>query len=245
MSEIKYGKITKPVGKSFPSRFTNELQQQIEVQLQDGTREKIYVPAGDPRFTSMKFGQDIKVTYEPKQNGGTNKVLSSVSNGQGQRQTSLPHNTVLPTANNFINKRIEIFTLVYATVSDKFPKFSDESKRALATSILIEGKQLGINFDELLKTQIEPPPHQSYSGHQQGYPEFSQSNPQWNERTPQLPYPNNNVQRPQPVPATNQQLPPKVPVTQFHNYQPTPPPQQPTAPSEANYALNKLDEIAF
>lgn len=247
MSEIKYGKITKPVGKSFPSRFTNEMQQQIEVTLDDGRKEKIYVPANDPRFTSLRFGQNIKVTYAPTASGGTSKILSPV-NGQ-----NIPNNTVLPTATNFIAKRIEIFTLVYETVSGKFPKFSDESKRALAISILIEGKNLGVNFDELIKTQIEPPTEpyswnsvepkqQTYFGHTQGYPHFSQSNPQMNERIPQLPYPNNNVQRPQPVPKTTHQLPPKIPVTPVHSSVPP----QPIAPTEAPYDdLSKLDDIVF
>lgn len=241
----KYGQIKYNAGQAFPSKYTGEMQQNIVVQLQDGNEERVYFKAGDPNYLSFKRGQQVKIIWSKTSSGNMRKTVFALNNSQPMNNYNnispppapqhAPHSRQTSTVEQdveFINRRLTEFNNVFNLVANKFPQFTEETKRSITTSILIQGHKEGRDFTSLSS---------SYATYPQPLPEP--------ERQPQNQAPQPEALTPPPLPNftqssdTSEKLPQPVPVKPV--VQPYPESAQPTYGVNQQKGLEALDNIPF
>lgn len=176
--QIKQGSIKYGAGKIFDNPYQpGEQQQNIVCTMDDGSEEKLYFRVGRTPHSQLRPGDRIQIVYETGQDGKRKRRLVAEVNGgsghfvptagdvpvkpvhQQQGQNYPPEWTkkyqqpASISANAFINKKLAIMHKVMDIVKQSFPDFSEESVRAISTSILIEGDRKNIAFEQLLVTQ--------------------------------------------------------------------------------------------
>lgn len=225
----KHGRILYSAGKIFPSQYDNQLQQNIVVEFSDGQTERVYFPAHDPIYTGFKKGQAVKVVWNRTQNGHMRKTVFALENNNqgnnnrpnyGQQLPRAPKRNTNPIANlEFVKLRLDEFSYVFNLVQQKFPNFTDENKRALATSILIEGRKENRDFSTFVRTpkveqpaELTPPPLPNFQQIQNNppQPQVTQAAPDQYAAMPSLPVPVKPA-NPLPAPTLAQNTPPTQP----------------------------------
>lgn len=168
--QIKQGSIKYGAGKVFDNPYQpGQTQQNIVCTMDDGTEEKLYFQTGRQPHASLKPNDRIQIIYETGQDGKRKRRLVAEINGgsghfvpaAGNVPVQPVHNYQQPAptrsapilANVFISKKLAIMHKVMDIVKQSFPDFSEESVRAISTSILIEGDRKNIDFEQLLVTQ--------------------------------------------------------------------------------------------
>ncbi len=173
MDLVKYGVIKYSAGKVFQSQYDNTMQQNIVVEFPEGDTERVYFPAQDPTYIQFRKGQQVKVVWSKTASGNMRKTVFPVEQqgaaSAGQQAFSQPSNHMASHNNNpnysqqknynspsnslsnlqFVKQSIVEFGIIFNLVHQKFPKFSEENKRAIANSILIEGRKKGRDFSTL------------------------------------------------------------------------------------------------
>ena len=175
--QIKQGSIKYGAGKVFDNPYQpGQTQQNIVCTMDDGTEEKLYFQTGRQPHVSLRPGDRIQIVYETGQDGKRKRrLVAEVNSGSNHfvptagdvsvkpvyNYRSQQSNSSLISANAFINKKLAIMHKVMDIVKQSFPDVSEESVRAISTSILIEGDRKNIAFEQLLVTQEQIVPEVS------------------------------------------------------------------------------------
>ena len=135
--QIKNGRIKYPAGKVFQSDWGE--RQNIVVEMDDGTEEKLYFAAGRQPHASLKRGQQVQVLFE---NGKRRLVVSdkpdtTCPEPQPQYQGLTP-DTKRAIA-NYIQDQAKLMRFCLETARENFSDQieTEESLRTLATTLFI------------------------------------------------------------------------------------------------------------
>ena len=152
---IKSGRVKYAAGdRTFPSKYSDKLQQNIVLTMEDGTEEKIYFDQGRLPHAHLQRGQEIRIVYEELNGKPIRKLFVPE-----QKSDSFSTNSKLPLekpdAEKFILEKLKIHDTVQNRVRAYFSEdtLTSEDIRAIATSIIIEGNRTGIDFRQLIKKE--------------------------------------------------------------------------------------------
>ena len=136
--EIKNGRIKYAAGKVFQSDWGE--RQNIVVEMDDGTEERLYFAAGRQPHASLKRGQQVQVLFS---NGKRRLVVSDKPNTPTQQQPQPQYQGLTPDTKraiaNYVQDQADLLGFCLKMASEKFGNQieTEESLRTLATTLFI------------------------------------------------------------------------------------------------------------
>ena len=137
--QIKNGTVKYPAGKVFQSDWGE--RQNIVVEMDDGTEEKLYFAAGRQPHASLKRGQQVQILFE---NGKRRLVVSDKPNPpNGPSQPQPQYQGLTPDTKraiaNYVCDQADLLGFCLKTAKEKFSDQveTEESIRTLATTLFI------------------------------------------------------------------------------------------------------------
>ncbi len=136
--KIKNGTVKYPAGKVFQSDWGE--RQNIVVDMDDGTEEKLYFAAGRQPHASLKRGQQVQLLFS---NGKRRLVVSDKPNTPTQQQPQPQYQGLTPDQKRAIAAYVcdvaDLLGFCLKTASEKFSDQveTEESLRSLATTLFI------------------------------------------------------------------------------------------------------------
>ncbi len=155
--EIKEGAVKYSAGtKTFPSKYSDQLQQSILIAMDDGTEERIYFDQGRMPHAALQRNERVQIIYTTNRQGKRIRQLVAHAS-RGQAGSPAPDFKQAPTISpeDFIALKLDIFDVVYKKVQARFPDLSAEDIRTITTSILIDGDRKNVKFKDLLSVEEE------------------------------------------------------------------------------------------
>ena len=137
--QIKNGTVKYPAGKVF--QFDWGERQNIVVEMDDGTEEKLYFEKGRQPHASLKRGESVKILFE---NGKRRLVVSDQQNPPTQQpQPQHQYQGLTPGTKraiaNYIQDQAKLMRYCLETARENFSEQveTEESLRTLATTLFI------------------------------------------------------------------------------------------------------------
>ncbi len=135
--KIKNGTVKYPAGKVFVSDWGE--RQNIVVEMDDGSTEKLYFAAGRQPHASLKRGQQVQVLYE----NGKRRLLVNDKPDTPTEPPQPAYQELTPDQKraiaNYVQDQADLLGFCLKTASEKFSEQveTEESLRTLATTLFI------------------------------------------------------------------------------------------------------------
>ncbi len=135
--QIKNGRIKYPAGKVFQSDWGE--RQNIVVEMDDGSEEKLYFAAGRQPHASLKRGQSVAILFE----GGKRRLVVNDKPANQQPEPQPQYQELTPDQKRAIAAYVcdvaDLLGFCLKTASEKFGNQieTEESLRTLATTLFI------------------------------------------------------------------------------------------------------------
>ncbi len=135
--QIKNGRIKYPAGKVFQSDWGE--RQNIVVEMDDGSEEKLYFAAGRQPHASLKRGQSVAILFE----GGKRRLLVNDKPDTPTQPSQPQYQGLTPDTKraiaNYVQDQADLLGFCLKTASEKFSEQveTEESLRTLATTLFI------------------------------------------------------------------------------------------------------------
>ena len=135
--QIKNGRIKYPAGKVFQSDWGE--RQNIVVEMDDGSEEKLYFAAGRQPHASLKRGQSVAILFE----GGKRRLVVSDKPNTPTEPPQPAYQKLTPDQKraiaNYIQDQAKLMRFCLETARENFSDQieTEESLRTLATTLFI------------------------------------------------------------------------------------------------------------
>ncbi len=135
--QIKNGRIKYPAGKVFQSDWGE--RQNIVVEMDDGSEEKLYFEKGRQPHASLKRGESVRILYE----NGKRRLLVNDQPANQQPEPQPQYQELTPDQKraiaNYVQDQADLLGFCLKTASEKFSEQveTEESIRTLATTLFI------------------------------------------------------------------------------------------------------------
>ncbi len=135
--KIKNGRIKYPAGKVFQSDWGE--RQNIVVEMDDGSEEKLYFAAGRQPHASLKRGQSVAILFE----GGKRRLLVNDKPDIPTEPPQPAYQELTPDTKraiaNYVQDQADLLGFCLKMASEKFGNQieTEESLRTLATTLFI------------------------------------------------------------------------------------------------------------
>jgi len=165
---MKQGKVKFPAGKEFPNKFKpGTFQQNMVIEMEDGTEEKIYFASGRAPHANLPKGAPCNILYE-QMNGRTIRKLYADDSYNNAPPVASANTYATPFTNNtpakprmsvedkiamLANAHVKCIQEVEVELRENgYPDVAFEDIRTIATSIMIKLDRDNDDLTELIET---------------------------------------------------------------------------------------------